>query len=524
MRQAFMRDTTSREYRFGFRVALAAALSWTLAYCAWAQAENFATVVVIDHALVETTLALPGGPPPPKFQYLFSPNARWKGPLRWKYNHARAAEALAGDKVAIVAQLAQSFEKWSSLCAITYVYDGETTVASNRAAGDPEPAPLADGVSVVGWGKLDPELSGWTSAWYRQDAGERVIIEADITLSATNIATMGDLDRLMTHEWGHAFGLDHSNTESAIMAGPPATHYNALVTPQPDDVRGCRCAYGLPPGMSAPYVCSLPPYVDFGEATVGTEAPVQRVTFTNSGNAPLSIEDSTVNSTQFRHVAGCEPGTLVLPAASCTLEVSVTPVAEGAFAAQMALYTNDGFYELPLAATGVSATSEGPVRSGAEIVDVVEYYNATLDHFFITWIAAEIANLDAGLTPTLWTRTGQSFRAYATPHPGTSEVCRFYIPPADGNSHFFGRSAAECVASALAHPGFVLEDPHYMHLQVPTAGACPAATRPVYRAFNNQPDANHRYTTDRAVRDLMAAAGWIPEGDGDDLVVMCAPE
>ena len=25
-------------------------------------------------------------------------------------------------------------------------------------------------------------------------------------------------------------------------------------------------------------------------------------------------------------------------------------------------------------------------------------------------------------------------------------------------------------------------------------------------------------------RDLMAAAGWIAEGDGDDLVVMCAPE
>jgi len=26
------------------------------------------------------------------------------------------------------------------------------------------------------------------------------------------------------------------------------------------------------------------------------------------------------------------------------------------------------------------------------------------------------------------------------------------------------------------------------------------------------------------VRDLLTAAGWIPEGDGDDLVVMCAPE
>lgn len=29
-------------------------------------------------------------------------------------------------------------------------------------------------------------------------------------------------------------------------------------------------------------------------------------------------------------------------------------------------------------------------------VDVVEYDNPTLDHYFITWIAAEQANLDAG--------------------------------------------------------------------------------------------------------------------------------
>ena len=53
-------------------------------------------------------------------------------------------------------------------------------------------------------------------------------------------------------------------------------------------------------------------------------------------------------------------------------------------------------------------------------VQVVEYYNAALDHYFITWVAAEQANLDAGNTPTRWTRTGQSFRAYAMAQGGTS--------------------------------------------------------------------------------------------------------
>ena len=47
---------------------------------------------------------------------------------------------------------------------------------------------------------------------------------------------------------------------------------------------------------------------------------------------------------------------------------------------------------------------------------------------------------------------------------------------------------------------------------------------PVYRVFSNRADANHRYMTDRGVRDQMVASGWLAEGDGADLVVMCAPQ
>ena len=107
--------------------------------------------------------------------------------------------------------------------------------------------------------------------------------------------------------------------------------------------------------------------------------------------------------------------------------------------------------------------------------------------------------------------------------PGTSPVCRFYIPPALGNSHFFGRGPAECNATGQKNPSFVLEDPAFMHLVVPTAGVCPAGTTPVYRVFSNRPDANHRYMTDRAVRTQMVSTGWLAEGDGPDLVVMCGP-
>ncbi len=156
-------------------------------------------------------------------------------------------------------------------------------------------------------------------------------------------------------------------------------------------------------------------------------------------------------------------------------------------------------------------------------VEVVEYYNADLDHYFITWLPAEMANLDAGLTPTIWRRTGYTFRVYTVMAAGTSPVCRYYIPPDDGDSHFFGRGTKECVATGAAHPDFILEETNFMFVYLPGIGRCPAESRLVYRVFSNRPDANHRYMVDPAVRDQMVAKGWLAEGDGPDQVVMCAP-
>lgn len=438
--------------------------------------------------------------------------------MRWKYNHAHAPASL-GDKQAVIDQVRKSFDKWSSQCGVTYIYEGETTTPPGTTVRNPSTgADEPDGVSVVGWGGIDPSLGAWTYAWYTQQENARVIFDADVTLSATNVVSLSDLDRLMTHEWGHALGLDHSDHGNALMAGPPYTAYNQQVTPQDDDLRGCRCSYGLPGGVSAAYACSVPASVDLGSAPVGAPTAAQDVTFTNGGNTPLSIQSVSIDDAQFRHVGGCGAGSVVMPGASCSMQVSATPGAAGGASSKLSVYTNDGYYDVALSATGGTAAG-----AATATVQVVEYYNAELDHYFITWIAAEIANLDAGITPSRWTRTGRVFKAFANPQAGTSQVCRFYIPPSDGNSHFFGRGVAECRATQSAQPEFVLEDPEYMHVLLPAAGNCPASSQPVYRMFNNRADANHRYTIDRGVRDEMVGKGWIAEGDGPDHVVMCIP-
>jgi hypothetical protein len=173
-----------------------------------------------------------------------------------------------------------------------------------------------------------------------------------------------------------------------------------------------------------------------------------------------------------------------------------------------------GNYSLALVGTAATAVTE----------TVVEYYHAGLDHYFITWMPTEIAILDAGTQIRGWTRTGHSFKTYTTPQAGTSPVCRYYIPPVLGDSHFFGRGTVECNATGQKNPTFVLEDPAFMQTFLPAAGVCPANTTQVYRVFSNRVDANHRYMTDRTVRDQMVAKGWLAEGDGSDLVVMCAPQ
>ena len=156
-------------------------------------------------------------------------------------------------------------------------------------------------------------------------------------------------------------------------------------------------------------------------------------------------------------------------------------------------------------------------------VQVVEFYNQALDHYFITWMGNEIALLDAGTVIKGWARTGQSFKAHFAAQPGSTDFCRVYIIPLRGDSHFFGRGQQECDNTMAAHPDFVLEDPAFMALFLPAAGVCPPGTVAVYRVFSNRADANHRYMIDTAIRTFMVSRGWLAEGDGPNLVVMCAP-
>ena len=198
---------------------------------------------------------------------------------------------------------------------------------------------------------------------------------------------------------------------------------------------------------------------------------------------------------------------------------------------------------LPLLAPYLTPGAANPSKKTL----VVEYYYAGFDDYFITANEIEIQALDNGALPG-WVRTGLTFLAYSDPSVapgGVSPVCRFYLLPQFGDSHFYSADPAECAATAVKFAAsWVEESAALFYIQLPnlTTGACPANTRPVYRFMNRTNQIHHRYTAEVDVRNCLyygtnPAADkdvdcslftdtWLEEGYGTapDAPVMCSPQ
>jgi hypothetical protein len=189
-----------------------------------------------------------------------------------------------------------------------------------------------------------------------------------------------------------------------------------------------------------------------------------------------------------------------------------------------AFYRNGTTRDNAVSNFGGAAAALPPIPVGA-----VEYYNAALDHYFISDLAPDLDALDTGRFAG-WARTGKTFKVWPISQGFLNDVCRFYIPPEHGSSHFFSASAIECATvSGLTgtnpnYSGYVLETSAAFSVALPDdKGACPYQWIPVYRLWNQRADSNHRYTTDPAVKAAMIAKGYVAEGYGNDAVAMCSP-
>jgi hypothetical protein len=163
-------------------------------------------------------------------------------------------------------------------------------------------------------------------------------------------------------------------------------------------------------------------------------------------------------------------------------------------------------------------------------VAAIEYYHQLLDHYFMTALQSDIDALDGGVFAG-WARTGETIKAYPTQVAGTVPVCRFFIPPEHGSSHFFSAKAADCafLLMAAANPaqfpsfsGYIQEEAAAFYITLPDAtGLCPMGTVPVFRLWNQRFDSNHRYTTKQTIVTQMQARNFVIEGDAPNFAAMC---
>jgi len=181
----------------------------------------------------------------------------------------------------------------------------------------------------------------------------------------------------------------------------------------------------------------------------------------------------------------------------------------------------------PRATMAVVAVPQAAAPPPPTRIDIVEFYNAALDHYFITGFPQEISDLDTGVHKG-WARTGEGFKAYGIGSTGNTArrpVCREYGLPSQGlNSHFYSASPDECfnTLSNLGAWGLEASEVFEMDLPDSVTGACPAGDIPVYRVWNQRYDSNHRYTTNTAIRDQMVQKGGVAEGYGPSAVALCA--
>ena len=180
---------------------------------------------------------------------------------------------------------------------------------------------------------------------------------------------------------------------------------------------------------------------------------------------------------------------------------------------------------LPAAAIAALTIGVAPTVFAAAPPDVtvMEFFHAPTGHYFMTGSADDQRALTSAPTNLSFLATGRSFAAWSENNknrPANAVAVQRFFNPAT-SSHVFTSSASD-IALLRSLPiasnpkGFSDEGVAFFAL-TPTAGRCDAGARPIFRAFNNRADGNHRYSNELALQ-----AATVMTGFADEAVAFCS--
>lgn len=157
--------------------------------------------------------------------------------LNWYYNPSNQPANLTTEQV--VNALKVSAARWAGMCNISFNYRGTTTTRPVLNGTSSQ----VDGINVVGWDWLtgsDGAYSALTQTWWSGGS----LMDADVVMNLSQSWTATEVEGIMTHEWGHAIGLAHSNVSASVMFASPYHSVSYMRTLRGDDANGCAALYG----------------------------------------------------------------------------------------------------------------------------------------------------------------------------------------------------------------------------------------------------------------------------------------
>ena len=155
--------------------------------------------------------------------------------FRWFYHRGDKPSWIAPDEASRLFRDAAA--RWEA-CGVKMQFLGEITVAPGKM----------DGINVVGWSmEIQPSLRGLTIG--RGKGGK--ILERDVSIRPDRQEFRlyrRLLEKVITHELGHAIGLTHSSRCDDVMTlaadCPKADPEKLPVEPTKNDLQRCRAIYG----------------------------------------------------------------------------------------------------------------------------------------------------------------------------------------------------------------------------------------------------------------------------------------